>query len=163
MKRLFIAITCYLVLYTSAAVAQTTQRDRLIDKVGACYVQGTMLSEDSPLIDMLLAPAKSANPSVVSGTWLEIKKEIASGISKAMTEKGGLIDLLLRKSVEKLSDGELDHLDRILCDPVYTKFQTAMASPSTQKQLAQALFANTLKFNVVINSVLMRHGLKEVQ
>jgi hypothetical protein len=142
-------------------MAQAPQRDLLIDKVESCYT-GTMFSADSPFIDILLNSAKSANPSVTSDTWSGIKKEIAPALSKVMTEKGGPIDVLFRKSGEKMSDGELATLGQILCDPVYTKFQTAMTSAITQQQFANALFSNTLKFNAVINGALTRNGLKEV-
>jgi hypothetical protein len=160
--KLLIALTFYLTLFASTAIAQTSQRDLLVDKIESCYTQGTLFSADSPFIERILTSAKSANPSVSSDTWSGIKKELAPALSKIIAEKGGLIDSLLRKSVEKMSDGELDDLARILCAPVYTKFQTAMANPANQQQLAKALFSNTLKFNMAINDVLTRYGLKTV-
>ncbi len=151
-----------LALWSSIASAQTSPRDILIDRIVSIYVQKNILSSDSPFLEMILGSAKTANPKVSSDTWLSIKKEVGSSLSNVMTEKGGIMDAPLRKSLESLSDAELEKLGQILGDPAYDKFQAAMASPSTQKVLAQSLFANTLKFNAAINAVLVRHGLKEV-
>lgn len=151
-----------LVFWSSISVAQTLPREALIGRIESIYIQTTMLSADSPFIEMFIGSAKSANPGVDGDTWSGIKQEITPMLSKVMTEKGGLMDVFLRKSLENFSDAELEKLSQILSNPIYNKFQIAMASPSTQRELVQALFGYTLNFNAVINSVLVKHGLNEV-
>ncbi|MBI3561124.1 MAG: hypothetical protein HY080_05340 [Gammaproteobacteria bacterium] len=160
--KLIISCVSFLFLGVSIAAAQTVPRDTLIDRIESIYAQATMLSADSPFMEMFMAPAKTANPGVNKTTWLGIKQELALSISNTITEKGGLLDKVLRKSLENLSDEELERLRQILSDPVYNKFQAAMASPATQRQFAQALLGNALKLNTAINAVLVRHNLKEV-
>lgn len=158
MKRL-VHLTAFLLLWPVVSAAQTMPRDKLIDRVESIYFQNTVFSTDSPFVDMLLKSPKLANPGVSNETWLTIRQEVASTLTKVMTERGGLLDTFLRKSMEPLSDAELSALGQILSDPAYVKFQSAMASPSTQREFAQTMFGNAAKINAAINSVLVSHGL----
>jgi hypothetical protein len=151
-----------LILCSSLGSAQPSPREVIIEHIIATYTQGSLLRVDSPFAENLLRPAKSANPGVSKDIWVTVKAEVVTAVSKVMIEKGGLIVSLFRKSLEPLSDAELEKLSTILDDPVLKKFQAAMASPSTQQFFAKALFENTMKMTSAINIVLSGHGLKEV-
>lgn len=160
MKR-FAGFSLFLFLSCSIAAAQASPRDVLIERCETAYLRATTLSADSPLVDMLLASTKSANREVNDDTWRVIRQEIATAVTQSLTERGSMLDTTFRKSMESLSDAELARLSQVLNDPAYTKFQSAMASPATQKQFMQAMYGDAAKFQTVANKILARHGLKE--
>lgn len=161
MKSIFV-LALSLFLWPSISVAQTLPRDALIDRVKSIYVETSLFPPDSPMIEMFIDAAKSTNPGVSSDIWPGIKQEIATAFSKVMAEKEGLIDTTIRRSLENLSDVELEKLGQILSDPVFYKFQAAMVSSSTQKQLMQVMLGIKPKLKAAANSSLVGHGLKEV-
>jgi hypothetical protein len=113
-------------------------------------------------MEKFLQAPKAANPTVGTETWVAVKKEMASALNAAMTEKGGLLDTILRKSMENLSDKDLARLAQILGDPAYGRFQAALASPEMQKQMMQAVLGDTARITTAINGVLSSHGLTDV-
>ena len=155
-------IPALLLLFVSNSFAQTTSRDAIIEKIESAYTRTTMFSAESPFVKNMLAPAITANPGVSKEAWADIAKEVAPALSNVMAEKGGLMDTLLRTSLESLSEDELKRLESILNDPAYLKFQAAMAAPSVQRQLMQSVMSNTLKMGAAINGVLSKHGFNEV-
>ena len=161
MKILAIFTSC-LILCSSVASAQTPSRDELINQIETIYARSTILSPDSPLIDMYLSTPKQANPNTSSETWATVKQEVAIAVTNVMTRKGGSMDLVLRKSLDALSDTELSRLIQLLNDPVFVKYQAAVNSPAAQKQMMQGMVGMALGLNAAINKVLVSHGLKEV-
>lgn len=155
-----VVLAMSLAFSSSTAFAKTSPRDVLIGQVEAAYTQAMILTPDSPLFDLYLSEAKSANPEVSSATWSEIRRDLSPEVSKVLTERGGMVDAALRQSMESLSDDELKKLSVIFVDPTYKKFQAAMASPSTQKQMLQSIMASASKMNAVVDKVLAMHGLK---
>lgn len=103
-----------------------------------------------------------ANPRVSNTVWIEISKEVGSALSKSMTEKGGMLYVVVRASVHPMSTSELKRLDTILNDPVYVKFEAGMSAPSTQRQMMQAAMVNAMRAGPIINRILVHHGLNEV-
>ena len=57
---------------------------------------------------------------------------------------------------------ELTHLVKVMNDPVYQKYQTAMNSPANQQMLMRGMFAYSMQMGSTVNMVLKRNGLKEV-
>lgn len=162
MKKPILAISFLFILLSQSTIAdaQGLSRDELIDKVESIYLRSTMLSPDSPLLEMFLSQAKKANPEANADTWLAVKQDLAPALTKVLTEKGSSLDILIRKSLENLSDGELDRLVQIISDPTFIKFQSAMSSPSSQKGIMLEMYANAQKFGAATNNVLNSHGLK---
>lgn len=160
--RSILVLALSLFLWPSISVAQTLPRDALIDRIESIYVETSLLPPDSPMIEMFIDAAKATNPGVSSDIWLGIKQEIAIAFSKVMTEKGGVMDTMIRRSLENLSEVELEKLSQILSDPVFYKFQAAMVSTPTQKQLMQVMHSIQPKLKAAANSSLVGHGLKEV-
>jgi hypothetical protein len=157
----YIVILAMSLAFSSSTVfAKTSSRDVLIGQVEAAYTQAMILTPDSPLFDLYLAEAKSANPGVSSATWSEIKRDLSPAVTKVLIEQGGMVDVALRQSMESLSDDELQKLNVIFVDPTYKRFQAAMASPATQQQMLQSIMASAPKMNAVVDKVLAMHGLK---
>ncbi|MGZ3237836.1 MAG: hypothetical protein ACXU8A_10725 [Burkholderiaceae bacterium] len=157
---IFIAVLSF--LWTSCAMAESSQREILIDQVEATYVQATMFTPESPLVENFLASAKTVNPDVSNDTWLKVRTETADALSKVMTARGGVMDALFRKSLEPMSDDELRRLAELFQDPAYKKLQMSMANPLAQKQLMQAFANSGLAMIDAINTILANHGLKSV-
>jgi hypothetical protein len=151
-------------LAAPAAVAQTStaQREAAITRIERAYAQTSLLAPDSPFTDNLLGGARAANPGVTDETWTSLKPEITAGVSAVMLDHGGLIDSLVRASVAALTDEELQRLLRIYEDPVFLKMQSAMGSSATQRQIAAAMWGDSVRIGSAINAVLSRHGLREV-
>jgi hypothetical protein len=160
--KLILFLTLSLFLWPSISIAQSLPRDALIDRVESIYVETSLLPPDSPMVEMFLEAAKSANPGVSNDKWFDIKIELATTFTKVMTEKGGVLDTIIRSSLESLSDAELDKLGQILSYPVFYKFQAAMIRPSTQNQLMQVMVGIKSKPKAAANSNLVDHGLKKV-
>ncbi len=149
-------------LFAPIAFAQKQTREMLITQVETEFSQSSLIPADSPFAEALLRPAKLANPGVSEKTWASIKPEVVLAASSAMTEKGGLFDAVLHSALAPLSDDDLERLSVILADPAYRRFQAAMSRSATQKQFGKTLMENTLKMGAAINTVLVRHGLREV-
>lgn len=149
------------VLMSSTSHAQTPHRDmtiRLIEEVA--FGQANVYTAKSPLIEMFLAPAKSANPGVSPETWEKVKSDLAAALAKAMSENGGPMGGVLTGAVDTLSDEELDRISKLLNDPIYRKFQTALSRPEVQQRIMQKSAANSMKMIAVVNTVLANSGLK---
>lgn len=155
-----VILAMFLAFSSSVALAKTPSRDVLIGQVEAAYTQAMILTPDSPLFDLYLGEAKSANPGVSSATWSEIRRDLSPEVSRVLIERGGMVDVALRQSMESLSDDELQKLSVIFGDPTYKKFQAAMASPSTQQKMLQSIMASASKMSAVVDKVLAMHGLK---
>jgi hypothetical protein len=151
-----------LAVISPVATAKAPSRDDLIDHVEAIYLQTSIFSSDSPLLDLFLQGPKAANREVSPETWSLVRKETATALNAAMTARGGALESILRKSLADLADKDLVRLATILKDPVYSKFQAALASPAVQKQMLQALMGDTVRINAAINGVLSSHGLAEI-
>lgn len=157
---IFIAVLSF--FFTSYALAQSPQREILIDQVEAAYMQSVVFTPESPIVESLLSGAKTANSNVSNATWVAIQSETAAALSKIMIARGGVMDTLLRKSLEPMSDDELRRLIELFQDPAYKKLQTSMANPLAQKQLMQAFANSALAMLGAINTILEGRGLKNV-
>jgi hypothetical protein len=145
-----------------AGTPRDNERDAVIDRIQATYFSTTLFSGDSPLLKSFLVPAEKANPGVSQQVWTEVAKEFAAVLSKLMLGKGGLMDSILRPSLQQLSDAELRRLEEIATDPVYLKLQSITSSPETQQRLLRVMAGNVLNLNGAINGVLASHRLNEV-
>ena len=94
----------------SVLLAQTPAREASIARIEKAYAQTSLLAPDSPFTETLLGAAKAANPDVTEEAWAAIKPEVTAAVSAVMTDKGGLVDSLVRASVGALSDAELRRL-----------------------------------------------------
>lgn len=157
-----ITLAVLLALCSTAAAAQTPQRDALIDRIGTAYMQSSLVPADSPIITLFIDAAKAANPKVKNEDWEVIKREVTTTISGILMEKGGPMDYAIHKSLEVFSIDELLRLQELLEDPLYKKLQTALANPATQLEMAQVLFQSGLKINNALNGILAKHGLNTI-
>lgn len=144
----------------SQAVAADSSRDALIHAAEVAYLKSAVFTPDSPVMDAMLAPAKSANPDVSADIWAAVKADTGLAITSVMFGPGSAIETTMHQSLDKLSNAELQHLTVLLSDPVMMKFQQLMADPSTQRELMQGMVASSAKMQVAVNGVLVRHGLK---
>lgn len=152
------------VLIASTAFAQNPAREAIIGNITFAFARTVSASNSpgSPLVKLLLAPARQANPRASNAVWAEIAKEVASAQSKLITEKGGALDVALHAALQPMSLAQLKRLDAILNDPVYIKFEARLAAPSTQRRLFQASMGNAMRLGAVLNGILAKHGLNEV-
>lgn len=91
-----------------------------------------------------------------------MKPELATGLTKAMSENEGIFGGALNGAFDGLSDSELDHVSQLLDDPVCKNFQTALTNPVVQQHVMQSSMASVSKMNAALNIVLASHGLKEI-
>lgn len=146
-------------LSASLGVARADSREELIEKVESLQVRALLTSGQLPLVNLILGAARRANPAVIENTWMEIREETVSAMGKLLIFSGSDFDVTFRRSIESLSDGELQKISSILSDPIYAKYQEAIVAPSVmqgfmgaQKQMGQSLLA-------VMNKVLLKHGI----
>ena len=152
-------VVSILILSASLGVARADSREELIEKVESLQVRALLTSGQLPLVNLTLGAARRVNPAVTESTWREIREETISAMRKLLIFSGSDFDETFRRSVESLSDGELQKISLILSDPIYTKYQEAIVAPpvmqgflSAQKQMGQSLLA-------VMNKVLLKHGI----
>ena len=155
-------LSLFAIFFSCNAIAEIASRDSLVKQVESVYFQQQLISEDSPLLGMLLGAAKSKNPAANNETWAEVSKEVASKLTKVMLEQGGPIDIIFRDSLKGLSEDELNKLIQIFSDPTFKKFQTAFTNPSVQTKYFSGVISLAFRFNIVINEALVRHGLTEI-
>jgi len=143
-----------------AASAADTSKQALIQKVTIDSMRNTVFTPDSPLLDNMLAPAKTANPNVPAVTWTAVRTETAAAMTEVLFGPDSSINAAMEQSLSQLSVQELQHLDALLTDPVLIKFQHTMASPDTQRAMMQGMASSAEKMQAAMNDVLKRHGLK---
>jgi hypothetical protein len=149
-------------LSSSLSFAQSATREVLINQIEAQYVSTTIFSADSPVISLILQPAMRANPGIDEATWRSVKGEAAVAVTAMITAKGSTLDVLIRSSLQSLSDKELKTLGQLLADVSFRKFQAAMSGPIAQQQIQSGMASAGLKIMPLINTVLANHQLKEV-
>lgn len=142
--------------------ADAPARETMIDQIETQYLQARVISSDSPIVSKILEAAAAANPGVSPETWRTVKKEIAAAMTKIYTEKGSIIDTLIRGSLDSFSDRDLAVLNRVLSDPSYKKFVAAMSRPEAQKQMLTGTMESIPKLASSVNSILANHQLKAV-
>jgi hypothetical protein len=142
----------------------TAARDALIGRIENIHASHIVLTEDSPLVIALLASARGANPGVNETDWRDIAREVGIAISQGLMRPGGVVDHAFRDALAPLSDAELVRLEALLSDPVYSKYAMATASPAAQREILKAMMTNGVQMmNAGINTILSKHGLKEVR
>ena len=104
----------------------------------------------------------AANPGVSPEIWQSVKTEFAGALTKIYGEKGSIIDTLIRGSLDSFSDRELDVLNRVLGDPSYKKFVSAMSRPEEQQQMLTGMMKSIPKLASSVNTILANHQLKQV-
>ncbi|MBK6006346.1 hypothetical protein JJB11_09610 [Ramlibacter ginsenosidimutans] len=157
-----LAFVCALLVFSSCSIAQEMPRSVALEKISASWADVQLLADNSPLGEMMVAPYRSANPGVSTEEWAAIKKELLAAFSKTFTSPQGVLDILVRKTLEGFSDAEVARLATLLDDPVYKKYQAASASPAMQQQFVRAMAASALQVGSTANSIMARHGLREV-
>ena len=125
--RNIVALCWFLSLSISSTFAQTS-RDVLLDRVETAYLRLAILPADSPVIDMWMQAPRAKNPQVTEETWRVMKQEIWEALSKVLGQKEGVLDKFLRRTMDGLSNSELERMAEIFADPVYAKFQQTMLS-----------------------------------
>jgi hypothetical protein len=145
-----------------ASIADSPSREELVTQIESVYLPTKVLTADSPVIIRLLDHAIAANPGVDDATWQSVRSETAIVMARLLTGKGSILDTQFRNAVESLADGELKSLGRIISDPVYKKFQAAMASNTSQNKILSSSMTMGLQMGGEINSILVSHHLNEV-
>lgn len=152
-----------LALSCSVSLANSASREALIDQIETQYVATAMFASDSPVVSSMLQPAMTANPGVSTEIWQTVRTETAAAVTKMFTEKGSTMDVLIRSSLDSLSDKELKSLSQVLSEPSYRKFQSAMSGPAAQQELHAGMAKVGMQLGAVINAVLVSHHLNEVR
>lgn len=134
----------------------------LIDRAEAAYLQYALLSPNSPMLDLWLQAPREKNRQVSEETWRAVREQLAAALTKVLGQRGGVMDSVLRQSMSSLSDSDLQRIVEILNDPAYARFQQAVASPESQKQLLQTIIGSALAMQGALNEILRQHGLNEV-
>ncbi len=161
MKRILF-LGSLLALSSAVSIANSDTREGLISQIVSQYVATTMFATDSPVVSSMLQPAMTANPGVSTETWQSVKTETAAAVTKMLTDKGSTMDVLIRSSLDSLSDKEMKVLSQVLSEPSYKKFQAAMSGPAAQQQLQAGMAKAGMQLGALINTVLASHHLNEV-
>ena len=159
MKKLAVIIS-FVMLPLICFASGAGTRVETIRRIENLQLRSSVFPPDSPFLADMLRPALRANPDVKTKEWDEIRGEISAAISRLMTQPDGPMDTMYRTALEPMSDVELERLEALLNDPVWLKFTASMASSTAQQQVIKALMANALQMGAVLDSVLVRRGLK---
>jgi hypothetical protein len=116
-------------------MAGSAPHEALIEQIEAHYTSSNILTAESPTVKMPVDKAVVANPGAEESRWQSVRAETAKAMARLFTAKGSLLDVQVRYATESLSDSELKTLNGVLDNPVFKKYQAAMASNSSQKQV----------------------------
>ena len=155
-------IVLLLVAFPSAVVAQPTSREDLIGKITHMYFEGSVFSGDSPVVDNLIVPARTANPRATEQQWKDVKAAVVPALANAMIGTGSPFDDITRAALRSMSDEELRRLLGLLEDPLYERFNKAISSPEAQAAMMRAMTLLGLQIGEILNSALRQQGLNEV-
>jgi hypothetical protein len=149
-------------LVATASEPTTSEKELLIDKVEGQSIGQFKFNKDSPIVMMMMADLKKANPEATAEVWNDVATEVAAQYTDMLTHKGGMMDQLLRPAMATLTLPELKRLSVVLTDPAYLKYQAAMQSQDIQRSMQQAMMTAGLQIAPMLNQILVKHGLKEV-
>jgi hypothetical protein len=144
----------------TACAAEEADRAAVISRIETQYATAAVIGKDSPMVEMMVANARSQNPNTDEATWTAIRAEVAAALTSMITAKDGVLDQLLSKALEPLSTPDLKQLADLLKNPVYVKFQAVVNSAENQTRMMQVLAAQMPAFVGGLNDVLQKHGLK---
>jgi hypothetical protein len=147
---------------SSIAFGQEDRRVLLERRLEIAYAKVAVFTSDSPLLEHLLQSAKAANQSAGSDVWQAIKPEFSEAATSVLMADGGPLGGALHPALASLSDSELDHLVLLIEDPVFGRFQAALASPEVQRVSLAAVSKKAMLLGPALNAVLAKHGLREV-
>ncbi len=155
------ACASILVWHSTPSHADDPAREQLTNEVIKSVVHSYHMADDSPLLDSMIRAAQHANlePDI---NWRDIRKQVADEVTALTLEPGGPMDTSIRGATQAMTVSELTHLVKVMNDPVYQKYQTAMNSPANQQMLMRGMFAYSMQMGSTVNMVLKRNGLKEV-
>jgi hypothetical protein len=74
-----------------------------LSAVEMAYLKSAVFTPDSPMMDALLAPAKSANMDVSDDIWAAVKADTGSAITSVMFGPGSAVEMTMHESLDKLS------------------------------------------------------------
>jgi hypothetical protein len=151
-----------LAIIPHVTLAGSSAHEALIDQIEAHYTSSIILNADSPTVKLPVDRAVAANPGVDESTWQSVRAEAATALIKLFTAKGSLLDVQVRNATDSLNESELITLNGILDNPVFRKFQAAMASNSAQKQVFSDVMKAGLGMGPLINTILVNYHLIEV-
>jgi hypothetical protein len=151
-----------LVVAASAGAQQSPTREESLRKLENTFKVTTFFTADSPLLIDLLHSAKSANPGVSESTWQSLRAEFATSVNTSMQNDSGATLRWLNVALSQLSDSEVERIAQIYSDPVFVKAQQSMASAASQQEAMRRTFLNSQLMMLGINSVLKKHGMREV-
>ena len=157
-----VLIAAVLAVGCAASYGQTSKREALIQRIEMAYAGPAVFDVDSPLLAQVLGGARAANVGVSAELWAALKPEFAVAITAVMRDDDGLLRNALRTGFASMSDEELDKLAGLLEDPVYVKFQGIMVGPIAQTAILKGTALKGMRLGGAINSVLSKHGLREV-
>jgi hypothetical protein len=162
--KLFIYSASIVALWSSIVTAQTLPKRNLIDQIESIIARSTKFSDDSSLVESYMDSAKRVNPSVNNETWLVIKEKMAIALFKLISDKDAYPDPAIRKSLQNLSEAELERIGQIFNDPAYIKFLRG-AIPTTQETLewAHVYGRNISNLYDTVNGVLENNGLNKMR
>lgn len=159
MKKL-IGFLLFAFVPTSIVLAQgQSPRDALIEQVKLAHLQQAIFSQHSPIFDFLLQEARNKNRQASEEAWLVVKRQFSEALTNIVMQRGGGVDRVLTQSLSSLSDAELQRLVEALTDPAYIKFQQAIYSPESQKQLMLSMPAYAQAFQQSLSGILRKNGL----
>ena len=162
MAHRYLVVVAFLALSVPIASGQSDQREELVRRITSAYSNAVSIDANSPLVDHLLRPAKSANPQVNEEQWKSVKIDVASAFNGAMQRDGGPLGAAVQTALADFTISDLSKLASLLEDPIYKHFQSVMSSPAVQQQMLASQSKMALQLNLTVNTVLSNHGLKEV-
>jgi|SRR5580692_10284766 hypothetical protein len=103
--KLKLLLAALLALLSSIGQADSPTRETKIEQIETQYLKAKIISSDSPIVSKILDAATTANPGVTPETWETVKREIAAALTKIFTERGSIIDRLIRGSLSSFPIG----------------------------------------------------------
>ncbi|MEO8629033.1 MAG: hypothetical protein ABI612_13160 [Betaproteobacteria bacterium] len=91
-----------------------------------------------------------------------MKQDLAQALAKLLANTANPLGASPRKSLDGLSDPELNRVAEIIADPAYIKYKAATWTATMQKKTFEDMAFVDRQGLAVVNDVLVRHGLKPI-
>jgi hypothetical protein len=156
------ALVTLLLLHTPTAMAGAEESKVAVEKL-LKLERDKLLSESSPLADMITAPLRQGNSSVTDSQWARFKSEIVGQLRSVVFRAGGPMDAMQRKRIDALTEAEIHEVMRSLTAPAYVKYMDNgvkfAAAEVIQVETLTAVASSAANFEAIAK----KHGIRIAQ
>ncbi len=156
------SLVTLLLLHTPTAMAGADERKVAVEKL-LKLEQDNLLSDSSPLAEMITAPLRQGNSSVTDSQWAAFKSEMVGQLRSVVFRAGGPMDAMQRKRIDALTEAEIHQVMRALTAPAYVKYMDGASKVSAAEVIQVESLTAVASSSANFEAIAKKYGIRIAQ